>query len=47
MEKLSERINSLPVSATLDMAAKARQLKNNGIDVIGPNVGPPNFNPPE
>ena len=35
MEALSARINSLPVSATLAMAAKARELKNEGIDVIG------------
>jgi hypothetical protein len=27
MEVLSQRINSLPVSATLAMAAKARELK--------------------
>ena len=47
MEKLSERINSLPVSATLAMAAKARELKNNGIDVIGLSLGEPDFNTPE
>ena len=47
MEELSERINSLPVSATLAMAAKARELKNNGIDVIGLSLGEPDFNTPE
>ena len=47
MEKLSKRINSLPVSATLAMAAKARELKNNGIDVIGLSLGEPDFNTPE
>ena len=47
MEALSERINSLPVSATLAMAAKARELKNNGIDVIGLSLGEPDFNTPE
>jgi aspartate aminotransferase len=47
MDALSERINSLPVSATLAMAAKARELKNNGIDVIGLSLGEPDFNTPE
>jgi hypothetical protein len=35
MDILSERIKRLPASATLTMAAKARELKNKGIDVIG------------
>ena len=47
MEILSERINSLPVSATLAMAAKARELKNQGIDIIGLSLGEPDFNTPE
>lgn len=47
MEALSSRINSLPVSATLAMAAKARELKNNGIDVIGLSLGEPDFKTPE
>ncbi|MDA8947983.1 pyridoxal phosphate-dependent aminotransferase [Flavobacteriaceae bacterium] len=47
MEVLSERINSLPVSATLAMAAKARALKNQGIDIIGLSLGEPDFNTPE
>ena len=47
MEALSARINSLPVSATLAMAAKARELKNKGIDVIGLSLGEPDFNTPE
>lgn len=47
MEYLSSRINSLPVSATLAMAAKARELKNKGIDVIGLSLGEPDFNTPE
>ncbi|MGB1971756.1 MAG: pyridoxal phosphate-dependent aminotransferase [Flavobacteriaceae bacterium] len=47
MEALSSRINSLPVSATLAMAAKARELKNEGIDVIGLSLGEPDFNTPE
>ena len=36
MDILSARINSLPISATLEMAAKARELKTKGIDIIGP-----------
>ncbi|MDO7599118.1 MAG: pyridoxal phosphate-dependent aminotransferase [Flavobacteriaceae bacterium] len=47
MDALSKRINSLPVSATLAMAAKARELKNNGVDVIGLSLGEPDFNTPE
>ena len=47
MKILSERINSLPVSATLAMAAKARELKNQGIDIIGLSLGEPDFNTPE
>ena len=47
MDALSARINSLPISATLAMAAKARELKNNGVDVIGLSLGEPDFNTPE
>ena len=47
MDSLSARITSLPVSATLAMAAKARELKNQGIDVIGLSLGEPDFNTPE
>ena len=45
--KLSKRINNLPVSATLSMAAKARELKENGIDIIGLSLGEPDFNTPD
>ena len=47
MNILSERINSLPVSATLAMASKARELKSKGVDVIGLSLGEPDFNTPE
>ena len=47
MDILSERIKRLPASATLTMAAKARELKNKGIDVIGLSLGEPDFNTPE
>lgn len=45
--QLSDRINSLPTSATLAMAAKARELKTKGIDVIGLSLGEPDFNTPD
>ena len=45
--KLSIRINNLPVSATLEMAAKARELKENGVDIIGLSLGEPDFNTPD
>ena len=44
---LSNRIKSLPASATLAMAAKARELKVQGIDIIGLSLGEPDFNTPE
>ena len=47
MDLLSKRINSLPISATLSIAAKARELKNNGVDIIGLSLGEPVFNTPE
>ena len=47
MKQLSERINRLPVSETLAMAAKARELKNKGLDIIGLSLGEPDFNTPE
>ncbi|MGV6844717.1 MAG: pyridoxal phosphate-dependent aminotransferase [Lutibacter sp.] len=45
--QLSNRINNLPVSATLAMAAKARELKNSGKDIISLSLGEPDFNTPE
>ncbi len=47
MDALSNRINNLPVSATLAMAAKARELKSQGVDIIGLSLGEPDFNTPE
>ena len=40
-------IKSLPASATLAMAAKARELKQQGVDVIGLSLGEPDFNTPD
>ncbi len=44
---LSDRINSLPVSQTLAMAAKARELKLAGKDIISLSLGEPDFNTPD
>ncbi|MFC4096355.1 pyridoxal phosphate-dependent aminotransferase [Euzebyella saccharophila] len=44
---LSERINSLTPSATLEMAAKARELRAAGKDIIGLSLGEPDFNTPD
>ena len=46
-EMLSNRIKKLPISATLEMASKARELKEKGIDVIGLSLGEPDFNTPD
>jgi len=45
--KLSNRINAMATSATLAMAAKARELRNEGKDIIGLSLGEPDFNVPE
>ena len=44
---LSNRINSLPISQTLAMAAKARELKAAGKDIISLSLGEPDFNTPD
>ncbi|MFJ1329018.1 pyridoxal phosphate-dependent aminotransferase [Capnocytophaga canimorsus] len=43
---LSERINKMATSATLAMAAKTRELKAQGKDIIGLSLGEPDFNIP-
>jgi aspartate aminotransferase len=45
--QLSDRINKLETSATLAMAAKARELKEAGKDIIGLSLGEPDFNTPD
>lgn len=47
VNQLSERINNLSVSQTLAMAAKARELKSQGIDIISLSLGEPDFNTPD
>ena len=43
---LSKRINAMATSATLAMAAKARELREEGKDIIGLSLGEPDFNIP-
>ena len=43
----SDRILNMATSATLAMAAKARELKAEGKDIIGLSLGEPDFNTPE
>jgi len=47
MNPLSDRINNLSVSQTLAMAAKARELKAQGKDIISLSLGEPDFNTPD
>lgn len=47
MYKLSERINSMSTSQTLAMAAKSRELRAEGKDIIGLSLGEPDFNTPD
>ena len=44
---LSDRINNMSTSATLAMAAKARELRAQGKDIIGLSLGEPDFNTPD
>ncbi|MDC3156001.1 pyridoxal phosphate-dependent aminotransferase [bacterium] len=44
---LSNRVNNLATSQTLAMAAKARELKSEGKDIISLSLGEPDFNTPD
>lgn len=44
---LSDRVNEMALSATLAMAAKTRELKAQGKDIIGLSLGEPDFNIPD
>lgn len=46
-DHLSDRVNNMATSATLAMAAKARELKSEGKDIIGLSLGEPDFNIPD
>lgn len=45
--QVSERIENMMPSATLEMAQKSRALKEKGIDVISLSLGEPDFDTPE
>ena len=47
MNQLSDRIEAIQESATLAMAAKAREFKSRGINVIGLSLGEPDFKTPQ
>lgn len=47
MSNLSNRIEAIQESATLAMAAKAREFKQKGIDVISLSLGEPDFKTPQ
>lgn len=44
---LSDRVNQMATSATLAMAAKARELKEQGQSIIGLSLGEPDFTVPD
>ena len=44
---ISQKIASMPVSATMAMTQKARDLRAKGVDVISLSVGEPDFDTPE
>ena len=44
---LSDRVLNMSTSATLAMAAKARELRAEGKDIIGLSLGEPDFNTPD
>ena len=47
MQLLSDRILNMATSATLAMAAKARELRTEGKDIIGLSLGEPDFDTPD
>ena len=47
MKNLSTRVTNMATSATLAMAAKARELRAEGKDIIGLSLGEPDFNTPD
>ncbi|EGV44149.1 pyridoxal phosphate-dependent aminotransferase [Bizionia argentinensis JUB59] len=47
MKILSDRVLNMATSATLAMAAKTRELRAEGKDIIGLSLGEPDFNTPD
>jgi aspartate aminotransferase len=47
MDRISDRINNMALSATLAMTQKSRDLAAKGFDVINLSIGEPDFNTPD
>ncbi len=47
MEFLSDRVKNMSLSQTIAMSAKARELKEAGVDVISLSLGEPDFHTPD
>ena len=47
MRPLSEKISSIPPSATIEITDRARRMKSEGIDVISLSIGEPDFETPK
>ena len=47
MKKLAQIASAVQVSSTMAMDALAKQMKADGIDVIGFGAGEPDFNTPD
>ena len=45
--QLSERVKQIAPAKTLEMAAKAREMRAQGIDVISMSLGEPDMDTPE
>lgn len=45
--RLASRVNTLTPSTTLAITAKAKQMRDSGIDIIGLGAGEPDYNTPE
>lgn len=46
-KRLASRVNTLSPSTTLAITAKAKEMKDSGIDVIGLGAGEPDYNTPD
>lgn len=46
MDKLSNRLSSLPASETIAMSQRSRELREKGVDVIDLSLGEPDFSTP-
>jgi aspartate aminotransferase len=45
--KISKRAQEVPASATIAVTARAKELKAQGVDVVGFGAGEPDFDTPE